>query len=50
MNETATCKLSPVKTLAVSAAPLRELLNFLIYGEYAELLTERARLPNRRRD
>ena len=33
MNETVTCKLSPVKVLAVSAAPLRELLNFLIYAE-----------------
>lgn len=43
MNETITCKLSPVKTLAVSAAPLRELLNFFIYGKHAELLTERAR-------
>ncbi len=42
MNETVTCKLSPVKTLAVSAAPLRELLNFLIYAEHAELSTERA--------
>jgi hypothetical protein len=43
MNEAFVCKLSPVKTLAVSAAPLRELLNFLIYGRHAELLTERAR-------
>ena len=43
MSETITCKLSPVKTLAVSAAPLRELLNFLIYGEHDVLLTERAR-------
>ena len=43
MNDAVTCKLSPVKTLAVSAAPLRELLNFLTYGEHAELLTERAR-------
>lgn len=43
MNEAVICKLSPVKTLAVSAAPLRELLNFLIYGRHAELLTERAR-------
>lgn len=43
MNETVTYKSSPVKILAVSAAPLRELLNFLIYGKHAELLTERAR-------
>lgn len=43
MNEAVVCKLSPVKTLAVSAAPLRELLNFLIYGKHCELLTERAR-------
>lgn len=43
MNEAIICKLSPVKTLAVSAAPLKELLNFLIYGRHAELLTERAR-------
>ncbi len=31
-----------MKTLAVSAAPLRELLNSLIYGVHAKLLTERA--------
>ena len=43
MNEAIVCKSSPVKTLAVSAAPLRELLNFLIYGRLPELLTERAR-------
>lgn len=43
MNETVTCKSSPVKILAVSAAPLRELLNFLIYRKHTELLTERAR-------
>lgn len=43
MNDSIVCKLSPVKNLAVSAAPLRELLNFLIYGRHAELLTERAR-------
>lgn len=43
MNETVFCKLSPVKTLAVSAAPLKELLNFLIYRQHGELLTERAR-------
>jgi hypothetical protein len=45
MNETVVCKPSPVKILAVSAASLRELLSFLIYGEYAELLTERVRQP-----
>ena len=43
MNENIVCKPSPAKILAVSAAPLRELLNFLIYGQHAELLTERAR-------
>lgn len=43
MNEAIVCKPSPVKVLAVSAAPLRELLNFLIYGKHAELLTEWAR-------
>ena len=43
MNDSIVCKLSPLKTLAVSAAPLRELLNFLIYGRYVELLTERMR-------
>jgi hypothetical protein len=43
MNEAIICKPSPVQTLAVSAAPVRELLNFLIYGRHAELLTERAR-------
>ncbi len=43
MNETVVCKPSPVKIFAVSAAPLRELLNFLIYGKHAELLTERVR-------
>ena len=43
MNEAVVCKSSPVKILAVSAAPLRELLNFLIYREHAELFTERAR-------
>lgn len=43
MNDSIVCKLSPIKTLAVSAAPLRELLNFLIYGRHIELLTERAR-------
>lgn len=43
MNEAVICKSSPVKILAVSAAPLRELLNFLIYGKHTELLTEWAR-------
>ncbi len=43
MNEAVVCKLSPVKTLSVSAAPLRELLNFLIYGKHGDLLTERTR-------
>jgi hypothetical protein len=43
MKEAVVCKLSPVKILAVSAAPLRELLNFLIYSHHAELLTEQAR-------
>jgi hypothetical protein len=43
MNEAIVCKPSPVKILAVSAAPLRELLNFLIYRRHSELLTERAR-------
>lgn len=43
MNEAIVCKPSPIKTLAVSAVPLRELLNFLIYGRNSELLTERAR-------
>lgn len=42
MNEAVICKSSPIKTLAVSAAPLRELLNFLIYRRHSELLTERA--------
>lgn len=43
MDEAVICKSSPVKIFAVSAAPLRELLNFLIYGKHNELLTERAR-------
>jgi hypothetical protein len=43
MNDSIVCKLSPLKTLAVSAAPLRELLNFFIYGRHSELLTERTR-------
>jgi len=43
MNDSIVCKPSPVKILTVSAAPLRELLNFFIYGQYPELLNERAR-------
>jgi len=43
MNEVIVCKPSPAKMLAVSVAPLRELLNFLIYNQRRELLTERAR-------
>lgn len=43
MNESIVCKPSPVKTLAVSCAPLRELLNFLIYTSHPEILNERAR-------
>lgn len=43
MNEAIVCQPSPVKILAISAAPLRELSNFLIYGCIPELLTERAR-------
>jgi len=43
MNENIICKPNPAKTLAVSAAPVRELLNFLIYNQRRELLTERAR-------
>lgn len=43
MNEAIVCQPSPVKILAISAAPLRELSNFLIYGSIPELLTERAR-------
>lgn len=43
MNGNIICKPDPAKTLTVSAAPLRELLNFLIYNQRRELLTERAR-------
>ena len=43
MNEAIVCKPGPAKTLAVSRAPLRELLNFLIYMQISELLCERAR-------
>ena len=42
MNEAIVCQSSPVKILAVTAAPLRELLNFLIYGRHPKLLNERA--------
>lgn len=43
MNEAIICKPSPVRILAVSAAPQRELSNFLIYGQHPEILTERVR-------
>jgi hypothetical protein len=43
MNEAIVCKPSQVKVFAVTAAPLRELLNFLIYGRHPELLNKRAR-------
>ncbi len=43
MNEAIACTPSPVKTLLISAAPLRELLNFLIYLRMPDLLTERSR-------
>ncbi len=43
MNDAIVCKLSLVKILAVSAAPFRELFNFLIYGRHPELLNERVR-------
>jgi hypothetical protein len=43
MNDAIICKPSPVKTLTVSRAPLRGLLNFLIYHQHSELLSERAR-------
>jgi len=43
MNENIICKPSPAKILAVSAAPIKELLNFLIHNQRRELLTERAR-------
>lgn len=38
MKENIICKPNPAKTLAVSAASLRELLNFLIYNLRRELL------------
>lgn len=43
MNDQIICKPSPVKILTISRAPLRELLNFLIYRAHPELLSERAR-------
>lgn len=43
MNEAIICQPSPVKTLSVTNAPLRELLNFLTYQKHPELLNERAR-------
>jgi hypothetical protein len=43
MNESIICKRSPAKTLAVTAASLRELLNFLVYRQNPEILNERAR-------
>ncbi|MDQ3747726.1 MAG: hypothetical protein M3367_01740 [Acidobacteriota bacterium] len=43
MSNAIVCKPSPVKTLTVSRAPLRELLNFLTYASHPELLNERAR-------
>ena len=43
MNDSMVCKPSPVKILTVSAAPLRELLNLLIYRQNPELLNERVR-------
>lgn len=43
MNEAIVCQPIPVKTLGVSRAPLRELLNFLIYSRHPGMLTERAR-------
>lgn len=43
MNEAIVCPSSSVKTLTVTAVPLRGSLNFLIYGRQPELLTERAR-------
>lgn len=43
MSESIVCKPSPVKTLSVSRAPLRELLNFLVYASRPGLLNERAR-------
>jgi hypothetical protein len=43
MNDQIICKPSPVKILSISRAPLKELLNFLIYTRHPELLSERAR-------
>lgn len=43
MNEPIVYSPSPAHRLSISAAPLRELLNFLIYSRQSELLTEHAR-------
>lgn len=43
MSKTIICKPSPVKTLAVTQFPLRELLNFLTCQQNPELLNERVR-------
>lgn len=43
MNESIICKRSPAKVLAVTAVPLKELLNFLVYRQNPEILNERAR-------
>ena len=43
MTEKIVCKLSPANTLAVTTAPLHELLNFLVYRQNPEILNERAR-------
>lgn len=43
MKEAIVCKPSPARILAVTAAPLNELLNFLIYLQNPEILNERAR-------
>lgn len=43
MNEAIICQPSPVKILSISRAPVRELLNFLVYGSHPELLNESAR-------
>lgn len=43
MKEAIVCRKSPARTLAVTAAPLRELQNFLIYRQNPEILNERTR-------
>lgn len=43
MNDAIICKPSPVKILSITRAPLRELLNFLIYASHPELLNKRVR-------